>query len=185
MQKIFVPNKQKNPRETNNMKKIFCVILLALSLSSCNDEGEKNVIIKSTNFSITEGTSKTYKNRAAANTSDGELASDNKTNTERAQIICKAVTKMEGIDKAAVIISGNAAIVGITTSDELTDQKLTKLKKDVEEKVMLTDKSVRITAVTAAADLVERITELSIMNTTIPEDRLDTHNILNQIPSSD
>lgn len=166
------------------MKKIIYLILLALTLSACNDAGEKNDITKSTNFSISEGTNRTYNHRALANESTYESVPNGKTVSERAQTISEAVTNMDGIEKAAVIISGNAAIVGITTSDEFTDQQITKFKKDVEEKVKLTDKGVKIVAVTASADLVKRITELSVTNSIGSKEDLDTRKILNQIPSS-
>lgn len=139
------------------IKNFICIILSALILCSCSSGEVKNNLKKSTNFTITEGASKTYRNKAVT----GNAASESKTSTERARILSDMVTGMDGIEKASVIISGNAAIVGITTEGELTEQSLSKLKKEIEEKVRISDKGIRIVAVTAAPDLVERIFNLS------------------------
>ncbi|MDR3239780.1 MAG: YhcN/YlaJ family sporulation lipoprotein, partial [Clostridiales bacterium] len=80
---------------------------------------------------------------------------------DRAKKIADAVTELEEIDKASVVITGNTAIVGIQTKDSQNDSGLIKTKERVEAKVKSIDKDVDHVGVTAANDLVKRISRMS------------------------
>lgn len=119
---------------------------------------------------INKGVSKTYKRQNPESSlipyetppeTAKEFEADNISSSQRAKLISKAVTDLEGIEKASVIITGKTAIVGIETVGELDDAKLTAYKKEVEETVKLTDKYIKMVAVTAAGELVQRITGMA------------------------
>ncbi|MDR1914302.1 MAG: YhcN/YlaJ family sporulation lipoprotein [Clostridiales bacterium] len=82
------------------------------------------------------------------------------TEKERAKKIADAVRELGEIDKAAVIISGNTAIIGVKTSVPLPDDELVELKSLVKESVEVTDANIDHITVTTSEDLVERISRM-------------------------
>ncbi len=96
---------------------------------------------------------------AAPEVKEFEAASE--TTANRADRIAQSVAKISGIGQASVVISGNTAIVGIEVSGILDDAKLIKLKGEAEKEVKRTDPSIEHVAVTAAAELVRRVTNMA------------------------
>ena len=79
---------------------------------------------------------------------------------KRAQRISEELVKLDEIDKANVIITGNTAIVAIGLSQKPDDSVLISAKRKVEREVKRIDSSVEHVTVTAATELLERIEEL-------------------------
>jgi len=85
----------------------------------------------------------------------------NESTSERAERVAQAVTALNGIDTASVVISGDTAIVGIQITGALDDARLIKLKGEVEKEALRTDGGLTHVAVTASAELVKRVTNMS------------------------
>lgn len=75
----------------------------------------------------------------------------------RSQHIADKVAAMSEVEKAAVVITGNTALVGVTiegaTEGKLSDQ----VKKNIETTVKASDKAIDNVVVTADPDLFDRI----------------------------
>ena len=137
-----------------NNKKIllFTTALLSLSL-----------------FLGTGCTNKSAQNPPANNNeSTQEKAEENKDNvtekgtdlTNRAQKIADEVTKIDGIDKARVAISEKRALVGVSIPNAAEGKLTDDLKKKVEDTVKNTDKEIDTVAVSADAEIYERISKI-------------------------
>lgn len=130
------------------MKKIICTLLIALILAGCK--------------SVNSSSIQTRAIQPAEIHDDVEnFESATITTEQRAQNIADHITKMDGIERTSVVITGNTAIVGIEITGELEDRKLMKLKTEVEKEVRRMDKELKHVAVTAAAELVQRITNIA------------------------
>lgn len=82
-------------------------------------------------------------------------------NTRKASRIASAVSRLPGIEKTTVVITGNTALVGIHILSTVADDQVGALKDQVERKVRGMDGEIRNVAVTASPELVERITTMA------------------------
>ncbi len=80
--------------------------------------------------------------------------------TDRAQKIADEVIKIDGIDKARVAISEKRALVGVSIPNNAEGKLTDELKKKVEDTVKNTDKEIDTVAVSADADIYERISKI-------------------------
>lgn len=80
---------------------------------------------------------------------------------ERAEALARQAEGVEGVEKAAVVITGNTAVVGIKLAGEPDDSGIIAVKKDVEKAVKNFDGRIRHVAVSAAAEMFDRILDLS------------------------
>ncbi|NEZ47195.1 YhcN/YlaJ family sporulation lipoprotein [Clostridium niameyense] len=102
------------------------------------------------------------------NTAD-QKATENKTTPEvtngdlsnRAKKIADELVKIDGIEKASVVISEKRALVGVTLPSSAEGKITNELKKKVEDKVKSTDKEIDNVAVSADADIYQRISKVS------------------------
>ncbi|MGO5064675.1 YhcN/YlaJ family sporulation lipoprotein [Clostridium sp. FAM 1755] len=92
--------------------------------------------------------------------SKGEVNETSQNLTNRAQKIADEVTKIDGIDKARVAISEKRALVGVTIPNNAEGKLTDDLKKKVEDTVKNTDKEIDTVAVSADADIYERISKI-------------------------
>jgi len=79
----------------------------------------------------------------------------------RAENIANTVNKINGVKKAAIVVSGSKAIVGLTLERELNDKDLIKLKHRIDKTIKQTDEAITRTAISTAPDLFERTLDLS------------------------
>lgn len=136
----------------NNKKVLlFTTTLLSLSL-----------------FLGTGCTNKSAKNPPANNNATEQKATENKDNmtakteelNNRSQKIANEVTKIGGIDKSRVLISEKRALVGVSIPNSSEGKITNDLKKKVEDTVKKTDKEITHVAVSADADIYDRINRL-------------------------
>lgn len=137
---------------------VFIVIMLsgcaknakALQNRAATDEKNGTVIMNN-------GKEKTYteKNEITEQDNRRETAED------RAAAIANEINKNPQIEKAAVVVTGNTAIVGLTLKEELPDGKLVELKKLVEKTVKKADAEIEHVAVSSAPDLYGEILDAS------------------------
>ncbi|EJO5346272.1 YhcN/YlaJ family sporulation lipoprotein [Clostridium botulinum] len=133
---------------------LFTTALLSLSLflgTGCTNKSAENPPANNTNESAQE---------------KAEDAKDNITKkgndlTNRAQKIADEVTKIDGIDKSRVAISEKRALVGVSISDAAEGKLTDDLKKKVEDTVKNTDKEIETVAVSADADIYDRINKIA------------------------
>ncbi|ENK1244289.1 YhcN/YlaJ family sporulation lipoprotein [Clostridium sporogenes] len=92
--------------------------------------------------------------------SKGQVNETSQNLTNRAQKIADEVTKIDGIDKARVAISEKRALVGVTIPNNAEGKLTDDLKKKVEDTVKNTDKEIDTVAVSADADIYERISKI-------------------------
>jgi len=132
---------------------IISVTFLAIGFSAV---GRYNAI-QLTNMANTAA----HKNDSANIDTATEFDTAAKDTQLKAEAIAHAVSEIEGIDKVSVIITGNSAIVGIGITSELTDAKLIELKKKAESKAKAAESTLDHIAVTAGAELIERIERIA------------------------
>ncbi|MDI6601824.1 MAG: YhcN/YlaJ family sporulation lipoprotein [Thermoanaerobacteraceae bacterium] len=75
----------------------------------------------------------------------------------RASNIANAVSRINGVDRTTVVISGNNALVGIRLSPNYPTKNIDDLKKNVTSTVKATDKGIKNVYVTTDAGLYNRI----------------------------
>jgi YhcN/YlaJ family sporulation lipoprotein len=98
-----------------------------------------------------------YRSGAVAPRSDGSTV-------ERAKKLERHISGLEGVDEAKVVITGDAAIVGINLAGELedfSDRDIMLLKGKVEQETRRLDPRLRHVAVTMSGEFVERINNLA------------------------
>ena len=96
----------------------------------------------------------------------------------RAEKLEREIEKLPAIERAAVVISGNAAIVGIVLkSDRTSDSELISVKTEISAAVRALDREIDHVSISAAAELYDRIMKLN-GNRTPKEQRMleENHN---------
>ncbi|AWB16304.1 YhcN/YlaJ family sporulation lipoprotein [Clostridium botulinum] len=164
----------------NNKKLLFTTGLLSLSLllgTGCTNKSAKNPPANNATKNVTEKANENTANKNAANgnatnenakdgTSTGENINGNTTVTDgdlsrRSQKIADELVKIKGIEKARVVISERRALVGVTIPNSVEGKMTSDLKKKVDETVKKTDKEIDTVAVSADADVYDRITKIA------------------------
>lgn len=137
----------------------------------------KNPPANNATKNVTEKANENTANKNAANgnatnenakdgTSTGENINGNTTVTDgdlsrRSQKIADELVKIKGIEKARVVISERRALVGVTIPNSVEGKMTSDLKKKVDETVKKTDKEIDTVAVSADADVYDRITKIA------------------------
>ncbi len=124
------------------MKKLILIGLLAVIMCSCSKAATKATLPDDV----------------------AKFQDEAETTEVFAETIAEDISKIDGIQTATVLVNGKTAIVGIDLKTKVDDIKLMATKKEVEERVKELAPDFDRVAVTAAPDLVERITKIS--NTT-------------------
>lgn len=137
------------------MRKIIFTVFAVLILTGCKSSSLPNKAALQTRANTVGEAIPPPTNDVA------EFEAGGKTTEERAQAIAALVTDMSEIERASVVITGKNAIVGIEIAGELDDRKLIKLKTQVEKEIRKMDPDISHVAVTASADLVQRITNIT------------------------
>lgn len=138
----------------NNKKLLFTTGLLSLSLllgTGCTIKSAKNPPANNATKNVTE---KAKENTANKNAATGDLS-------HRAQKIADELVKIKGIKKAIVVISGRRALVGVTLPNSAEGKMTSDLKKKVKDTVKKVDKEIDTVAVSADADVYDRITKIA------------------------
>ncbi|APH15382.1 sporulation lipo, YhcN/YlaJ family protein [Clostridium sporogenes] len=146
----------------NNKKLLFTTGLLSLSLllgTGCTNKSAKNPPANNATKNVTEkaeNTTKSAEEKAKENTTaaNGDLS-------KRSQKIADELVKIKGIEKARVVISERRALVGVTIPNSAEGKMTSDLKKKVDETVKKTDKEIDTVAVSADADVYDRITKIA------------------------
>jgi len=79
----------------------------------------------------------------------------------RAETIANGINNIDGVKKAAVVVSGSYAIVGITLERKINDGELIQLKYHIDKTVKQIDSNITLTRVSTAPDMFERTLDLS------------------------
>ena len=146
----------------NNKKLLYTTGLLSLSLllgTGCTNKSAKNPPANNATKNVTEkaeNTTKSAEEKAKENTTamNGDLS-------KRSQKIADELVKIKGIEKARVVISERRALVGVTIPNSAEGKMTSDLKKQVEDTVKKTDKEIDTVAVSADADVYDRITKIA------------------------
>ncbi|EPY2306105.1 YhcN/YlaJ family sporulation lipoprotein [Clostridium sporogenes] len=153
----------------NNKKLLFTTGLLSLSLllgTGCTNKSAKNPPGDNTTKNVTE---KAKENTANKNAANGNATNENAGDTtatdgdlsRRSQKIADELVKIKGIEKARVVISERRALVGVTIPNSAEGKITSDLKKQVEDTVKKTDKEIDTVAVSADADVYDRIAKIA------------------------
>ncbi|MCW6075345.1 YhcN/YlaJ family sporulation lipoprotein [Clostridium sporogenes] len=153
----------------NNKKLLFTTGLLSLSLllgTGCTNKSAKNPPADNTTKNVTE---KAKENTANKNAANGNATNENVGNTtatdgdlsRRSQKIADELVKIKGIEKARVVISERRALVGVTIPNSAEGKITSDLKKQVDDTVKKTDKEIDTVAVSADADVYDRIAKIA------------------------
>lgn len=137
--------------KSNKKLLLFTTALLSLSLflgTGCTNKSTKN---PPANNNTTNTQNKTKDN----------VKVENEDLSKRAQKISDELVKIKGIDKASVAISEKRALVGVTIPNSAEGKLTSDLKKKVEDTVKKTDKEIDTVAVSADADIYDRITKIA------------------------
>ncbi|MCR1975129.1 YhcN/YlaJ family sporulation lipoprotein [Clostridium sporogenes] len=164
----------------NNKKLLFTTGLLSLSLllgTGCTNKSAKNPPANNATKNVTEKANENTANKNAANgnatnenagngTSTGENINGNTTATDgdlsrRSQKIADELVKIKGIERARVVISERRALVGVTIPNSAEGKITSDLKKQVDDTVKKTDKEIDTVAVSADADVYDRIAKIA------------------------
>ncbi|KRU30079.1 sporulation lipoprotein YhcN/YlaJ [Clostridium sporogenes] len=155
----------------NNKKLLFTTGLLSLSLllgTGCTIKSAKNPPANNATKNVTEKAKENTANKNAANgTATNENAAKGNTTaatgdlSHRAQKIADELVKIKGIKKAIVVISGRRALVGVTLPNSAEGKMTSDLKKKVKDTVKKVDKEIDTVAVSADADVYDRITKIA------------------------
>ncbi len=98
-----------------------------------------------------------------------------------AETLAKKVTGLDGIKSARVLVNGNTAIVGIDLTERADDIKLVATKRIVEDAVREIVPNFERIAVTAAPELVEKITKISEHTKKPPSYKKDLEEIISSL----
>ncbi|NFC89343.1 YhcN/YlaJ family sporulation lipoprotein [Clostridium botulinum] len=164
----------------NNKKLLFTTGLLSLSLllgTGCTNRSTKNPPANNATKNVTEKANENTANKNAANgnatnenagngTSTGENINGNTTAIDgdlsrRSQKIADELVKIKGIERARVVISERRALVGVTIPNSAEGKITSDLKKKVDDTVKKTDKEIDTVAVSADADVYDRIAKIA------------------------
>ncbi|APC82046.1 YhcN/YlaJ family sporulation lipoprotein [Clostridium botulinum] len=164
----------------NNKKLLFTTGLLSLSLllgTGCTNRSAKNPPANNATKNVTEKANENTANKNAANgnatnenagngTSTGENINGNTTAIDgdlsrRSQKIADELVKIKGIERARVVISERRALVGVTIPNSAEGKITSDLKKKVDDTVKKTDKEIDTVAVSADADVYDRIAKIA------------------------
>ncbi|HDK7140005.1 TPA: YhcN/YlaJ family sporulation lipoprotein [Clostridium botulinum] len=164
----------------NNKKLLFTTGLLSLSLllgTGCTNRSAKNPPANNATKNVTEKANENTANKNAANgnatnenagngTSTGENVNGNTTAIDgdlsrRSQKIADELVKIKGIERARVVISERRALVGVTIPNSAEGKITSDLKKKVDDTVKKTDKEIDTVAVSADADVYDRIAKIA------------------------
>lgn len=91
------------------------------------------------------------------NINENNINTRNNLTYDQATKIANKVEELREVKNATVVISGNTALVGISTTDNLEGKMTTNLKNKVEKAVKNTDTNIKNVSVTASPDLYKRI----------------------------
>ncbi|AVQ46747.1 YhcN/YlaJ family sporulation lipoprotein [Clostridium botulinum] len=158
----------------NNKKLLFTTGLLSLSLllgTGCTNKSAKNPPANNATKNVTE---KANENTANKNAANGNATNENATNinegnttatdgdlSRRSQKIADELVKIKGIERARVVISERRALVGVTIPNSAEGKITSDLKKQVDDTVKKTDKEIDTVAVSADADVYDRIAKIA------------------------
>lgn len=81
--------------------------------------------------------------------------------SQRATKIAKALNKIDGVEKATVVITGEVALIGLNIANDISDEQITKIKKEAEQQTLNTDTAIKNVAITAAPEIVDRIVNVA------------------------
>lgn len=79
----------------------------------------------------------------------------------RSSYIARKVEDFNEVDEASVLITGDTALVGVKTKDNVKGEITTDLKQKIENKVKNTDNRIKNVAVTASPDIATRIRDMT------------------------
>ncbi len=108
-------------------------------------------------------TNKTKENPPASNKeekTEDKMDSKSTELSKRSQKIADQVVKIDGIEKARVVISEKRALVGVTIPSSSEGKITDELKNKVKDTTKNTDKEIETVAVSADADTYKRISEI-------------------------
>ncbi|KIN80608.1 YhcN/YlaJ family sporulation lipoprotein [Clostridium botulinum] len=164
----------------NNKKLLFTTGLLSLSLllgTGCTNRSAKNPPANNATKNVQEKANENTANKNAANgnatnenagngTSTGENINGNTAAIDgdlsrRSQKIADELVKIKGIERARVVISERRALVGVTIPNSAEGKITSDLKKKVDDTVKKTDKEIDTVAVSADADVYDRIAKIA------------------------
>lgn len=91
------------------------------------------------------------------NINDNNLNNRDNLVSDRSDEIADKVSELKEVNRAAVVISGNTALVGVNITDNVEGNMTNNLKDRIEDVVRATDNNIRNVSVTANADLYSRI----------------------------
>jgi len=155
----------------------FLACFIVLSFSGC--ASSQNLTNKAHTWDI-ESRTRISPGRTVSHTSppQNNVSEVYKTIEARAEKLEQEIEKLPDIENAAVIISGNSAIVGIVLeSDDTGDNELIGIKTEISRAVKALDAEIDHVSVSAAAELYDRITKLNANRTPKEQKTLDeNHN---------
>jgi len=161
-------------------KKLLLISALLLFATGCTasiPQNDNNSRLANGTVIINNGKEKTFTNLNVSNLIKNHAQQrdyDHKCAETRAENIATTINNIKGIKKAAVVVSGSKAIVGLTLEQELNDKDLIKLKHQVDSTAKKIDSNITRTAVSTAPDLFERMLDLSGGNDEIEKEALQT-----------
>ena len=151
-------------RQLRTYARLFAAFILAICISSCvSDNRPRTVGRGSAKAIIEKGTNKVYRRGGSFDlqmSGPASPAANTASNEERSQKLAQAVTGLQAIQSASVVIIGNKAIVGVQTDSVYSDSEWIDIKRIVEQKVKTTDKGIDHVSVTTAKDIVGRINRM-------------------------
>lgn len=108
---------------------------------------------------VLDGYNSNNVNTSNATNNTNNITSDDLS--QRATRIAKALNKINGVEKATVIITGEVALVGLNITNNISNEQITKIKKEAEQMTLNTDTSIKNAAITSAPEIVDRIVNIS------------------------
>ena len=146
------------------MKIFICAFLCCSALCGCAPKNVQNragvFTQRSHGYTVSEGRLSKVDNASKS----AELHNFEKRNDEtalRARHIAKEVEKIENIENATAVITGNTAIIGIALKEEVPDDLFLDLKRIVEARVLRFDPEIDHAAITSAPELVKKIIDVN------------------------
>lgn len=80
---------------------------------------------------------------------------------KRVELIERGLLQMGIVESANVVIIENSAVVSVNFTDAYKGRELTKLKRQIKNKVKEIDKSLRFVSVTASPEIIERLHDIT------------------------
>jgi len=141
---------------------LIFVFIFAVSISACASNSRRSVNRGGVRTIMEKGANRVYRRHGnySLQTPGVTTAQAAGANEERSKKIADAVTKLDAIKSASVVITGNTAIVGVQTDSGYDDAELIDIKRIVEEQVKAADQGIDHVSVTTAIDLVGRINRM-------------------------